>query len=100
MDLTFIHIDCFNNTSGYQYPFWNRFANYRCFFFVHIKVSLGELSNNLSVVQKKGKGSGFGIFISKTLVDRYNGQISIESRYPDDFSKGTQISVILNCISD
>ena len=46
---------------------------------------------------KEGKGSGLGLFIVKTLVDRYNGQISIESRCQDDFSQGTQFIIILNC---
>ncbi|UCG89577.1 MAG: HAMP domain-containing histidine kinase [Candidatus Heimdallarchaeota archaeon] len=59
-----------------------------------------DIFTRYSEFQKNGKGSGLGMFISKTLVDRYDGQISIESRYPDDFSKGTQINIILKCISD
>ncbi|MHA2203427.1 MAG: sensor histidine kinase [Candidatus Hodarchaeales archaeon] len=46
---------------------------------------------------KQGKGSGLGLFIIKTLVERYNGQISIKSRIQDDYSKGTQFTIILNC---
>jgi signal transduction histidine kinase len=46
---------------------------------------------------KQGEGSGLGLFIIKTLVERYNGQISINSRIQDDYSKGTQFNIILNC---
>jgi signal transduction histidine kinase len=46
---------------------------------------------------KQGKGSGLGLSIIKTLVERYNGQISIKNRVQDDYSKGTQFTIILNC---
>jgi len=57
-----------------------------------------DIFTRYSKFKKHGKGSGLGMFISKTLVDRYSGQISIESSYPDDFSKGTQINIILKCV--
>ncbi|MFX0093067.1 MAG: sensor histidine kinase, partial [Candidatus Hodarchaeota archaeon] len=39
--------------------------------------------------RKKGKGSGLGLFIVKTLVERYGGQIWIENRIPDDYTQGS-----------
>ncbi|MFX1285349.1 MAG: sensor histidine kinase [Promethearchaeota archaeon] len=58
-----------------------------------------DIFTRYSEFQKSGKGSGLGMFISKTLVDRYNGQILIESRDLDDYSIGTQIKIILKSIS-
>ncbi|MFX1538641.1 MAG: sensor histidine kinase, partial [Promethearchaeota archaeon] len=45
--------------------------------------------------RKKGQGSGLGMFIVKTLVERYRGNIWIESRVPNDYTQGTRIMIEL-----
>ncbi|MHA1448935.1 MAG: sensor histidine kinase [Candidatus Hodarchaeales archaeon] len=55
-----------------------------------------EIFDRFSSFKKKGKGSGLGLFIVKTLVDRYGGKIWIENRVPDDHSKGTVFKIQLN----
>ena len=56
-----------------------------------------KIFTRYSEFKKHGKGSGLGLFIIKTLVERYKGQISIKSLFQDDYSKGTQFNIILNC---
>ncbi|MHA2227171.1 MAG: sensor histidine kinase [Candidatus Hodarchaeales archaeon] len=56
-----------------------------------------KIFTRYSEFKKHGKGSGLGLFIINTLVERYSGQISIQSRFQNDYSKGTQIKIILSC---
>ena len=41
-------------------------------------------------------GTGLGLFIVKTLVDRYNAEIWVESRIEEDFTKGTVFYIEFN----
>ena len=43
--------------------------------------------------RKKGKGSGLGLFIIKTLVERYDGKVWIENTVPGDYKKGTSFKI-------
>ncbi|MFX0185016.1 MAG: sensor histidine kinase [Candidatus Hodarchaeota archaeon] len=59
-----------------------------------------QLFIRYSEFKREAKGSGLGMFIVKTLVDRYNGEIAIESRIKDDYAKGTRFNIILHCKSN
>lgn len=45
--------------------------------------------------QNGGKGMGFGLTLIKKLVDFYNGEIWIENKVKDDYSKGSNFIIIL-----
>ncbi len=45
--------------------------------------------------RKKGKGSGLGLFIIKTLVERYDGKVWIENTVAGDYKKGTSFKIEL-----
>ncbi|MFX0093454.1 MAG: PAS domain S-box protein [Candidatus Hodarchaeota archaeon] len=53
------------------------------------------LFDRFTEFRKKGKGSGLGLFIVKTLVERYGGQIWIENRVADDYTQGTKFKMRL-----
>ncbi|MFX0152859.1 MAG: sensor histidine kinase, partial [Candidatus Hodarchaeota archaeon] len=46
-----------------------------------------QLFIRFSEFRREAKGSGLGMFIIKTLIDKYRGEISIESRIQDDYTK-------------
>ncbi|MHA1304399.1 MAG: PAS domain S-box protein [Candidatus Heimdallarchaeaceae archaeon] len=52
-----------------------------------------QIFERFSEFRKEGKGSGLGLFIVKSLVERYGGRIWIESRDPEDYTKGTITNV-------
>ncbi len=54
-----------------------------------------DIFERYSEFRKTGKGSGLGLFIIKTLVERYQGQVSIRNTVEDDYSKGTTFSLRL-----
>jgi signal transduction histidine kinase len=50
-----------------------------------------EVFTRFSEYRKTGKGSGLGLYIVKSLVENYKGQIWIESRIEEDYSQGTAL---------
>ncbi|MHA2298010.1 MAG: PAS domain-containing sensor histidine kinase [Candidatus Hodarchaeales archaeon] len=56
-----------------------------------------DIFERFNEFRKRGKGSGLGLYIVKTLVDRYSGRIWIEDRVKDDYTKGTRFVLELEC---
>ncbi|MCK4896763.1 MAG: HAMP domain-containing histidine kinase, partial [Candidatus Heimdallarchaeota archaeon] len=54
-----------------------------------------DIFERYSEFRKTGKGSGLGLFIIKTLVERYQGHVIIESTVEKDYRKGTTFSLLL-----
>jgi len=54
-----------------------------------------DIFERYSEFRKTGKGSGLGLFIIKTLVERYQGQVTIENTIEKDYTKGTTFSLLL-----
>jgi PAS domain S-box-containing protein len=48
-----------------------------------------------SEFRKTGQGSGLGLFIIKTLVERYQGHVTIKNTIEKDYTKGTTFSLLL-----
>jgi signal transduction histidine kinase len=43
----------------------------------------------------KLKGVGLGLVLAKSLTESYGGELSVESRVPEDYTQGTRFSVVL-----
>jgi len=54
-----------------------------------------DIFERYSEFRKTGKGSGLGLFIIKTLVERYQGFVTIENTVEKDYTKGTTFSLLL-----
>ncbi|MFW9996111.1 MAG: PAS domain S-box protein [Candidatus Odinarchaeota archaeon] len=57
-----------------------------------------DIFDRFTEFRKKGEGSGLGLHIVKTLVERYQGKIWIENRITGDHSKGTSFVIELSKI--
>ena len=51
--------------------------------------------DRLMRVNKRTGGSGIGLYLVKTLIDSYGGNVSVEDRVPGDRTKGTRFIVTL-----
>ena len=47
---------------------------------------------------RNSDSTGFGLFIVKTLVDRYNGNVWMENRIDEDYTKGSVFKIELNLV--
>ncbi|MFW9991399.1 MAG: PAS domain S-box protein [Candidatus Odinarchaeota archaeon] len=54
-----------------------------------------DIFERFTSFRKSGEGSGLGMYIVKTLVERYKGKIWIEDRVPGDYTKGTCVKIEL-----
>lgn len=54
-----------------------------------------NIFDQYKVFRENGKGSGLGLFIVKTLIERYEGSIKIENRDPQDYQLGTKFVIEL-----
>ncbi|MHA2297180.1 MAG: sensor histidine kinase [Candidatus Hodarchaeales archaeon] len=57
-----------------------------------------EIFDRFTTFRKEGKGSGLGLYIVKTLVERYKGKIWVESRVPGDYKMGTKFKIELQAL--
>lgn len=57
-----------------------------------------ELFLRFVTFKKNGLGSGLGLFIVKTLTERYGGEVWIENRVQGDHTKGSVVNVTLNAV--
>ncbi|HEY3273709.1 MAG TPA: PAS domain S-box protein, partial [Methanocella sp.] len=54
-----------------------------------------RLFRRFSRGETKAKGSGLGLYLVKTLVEHYGGNIRVEDRVPGDYSKGAKFVVTI-----
>jgi len=51
--------------------------------------------NRFQIGSSRGSGKGLGLYIAKTLIERYQGRIWVEDRVPGDYSQGAVIKFTL-----
>lgn len=51
--------------------------------------------NRFQIGSSRGSGKGLGLYIAKTLIERYEGRIWVEDRVPGDYSQGAVIKFTL-----
>lgn len=52
-----------------------------------------QLFERYSTFKKQGEGTGLGLHIIRSLVNKYNGELSVENRISGDYTKGTKIII-------
>ena len=52
-----------------------------------------EVFTRFSTISKESRGTGLGLYIVKTLCERYNGMIWIENKVKEDYTKGTVFNI-------
>lgn len=57
-----------------------------------------KLFDRLSLDCKRASGSGFGLCLSKILVEDFGGRLEVENRIPGDYAKGARFVVTLPLI--
>jgi signal transduction histidine kinase len=50
---------------------------------------------DLKEIEEKTARRGFGLYLVRTLVDYYHGQVWVEDRVLGDYSKGARFVVLL-----
>ncbi|CAJ36211.1 ATP-binding protein [Methanocella arvoryzae] len=60
----------------------------------------GKLFDRLSMDNKRARGSGFGLCLSKILVEDFGGRLEVEDRVQGDYTKGAKFVVTLPLITD
>ncbi|WP_424358257.1 PAS domain-containing sensor histidine kinase [Methanocella sp. MCL-LM] len=58
----------------------------------------GKLFDRLALDCKRASGSGFGLCLSKILVEDFGGRLEVEDRVPGDYTKGARFVVTLPLI--
>jgi signal transduction histidine kinase len=55
----------------------------------------GRIFNRMLKGTEKAKGMGLGLYLVKSLVDSYGGQVWVEDRVPGEHTKGAKFVVLL-----
>lgn len=54
-----------------------------------------EIFNRFLRGDTKARGNGLGLYLVKTLLDEYAGEVWVEDRVPGDRSQGSRFVVVL-----
>ena len=45
-------------------------------------------------IRTKKRGSGLGLYIVKTIVEKFDGKVTVENRVKNDYTKGTKFTML------
>ncbi|MHA2053394.1 MAG: ATP-binding protein, partial [Candidatus Hodarchaeales archaeon] len=54
-----------------------------------------KIFQRLFRVRSTKRGSGLGLYITKTIIEKFDGKIEVENRVKDDYTKGTRFKILL-----
>lgn len=54
-----------------------------------------KLFQRLFRVRSKKRGSGLGLYIVKTIIEKFDGKVTVENRVKDDYTQGTKFALLL-----